>query len=57
MAAIALANIVVLFLIDVTAAQPNPYIGILAYMVLPGFLAAGLALAIFGVLRERHRRL
>ena len=55
--AVALANIIVLFLIDVTSAQPNPYVGILAYMVLPGFSGAGLALAVFGVWRERHRRL
>jgi nitrate/TMAO reductase-like tetraheme cytochrome c subunit len=57
LAAIALANIIILFIIDVTSSQPNPYVGILAYMVLPGFFVAGLALAIFGILRERHRRL
>ena len=57
LAAVALANIVILFLIDVTSAQPSPYTGILAYMVFPGFLIAGLALAAFGVWRERHRRL
>ena len=42
LAAIALANILVLFLIDVTAAEPNPYTGLLAYMVLPAFLVLGL---------------
>jgi len=57
LAAIALANIIILFAIDVTSAQPNPYIGILAYMILPGFLVAGLALVGFGVFRERRRRL
>jgi nitrate/TMAO reductase-like tetraheme cytochrome c subunit len=57
LAVIALANIIVLFVIDVTAAQPSPYTGILAYMVLPAFLVAGLALTAFGVFRERHRRL
>ena len=40
LAAISLANIVVLVLIDVTAAEPNPYTGLLAYMVLPAFLVA-----------------
>jgi nitrate/TMAO reductase-like tetraheme cytochrome c subunit len=57
LALIALANILVLFIIDVTAAHPSPYTGILAYMVLPVFLVAGLAIAGFGVWRERHRRL
>lgn len=57
LAVVALANIVVLFLIDVTSAEPSPYLGILAYMLFPGFLIVGLALAAFGVWRERHRRL
>jgi hypothetical protein len=57
LALIALANILVLFIIDVTAAQPSPYTGILAYMVFPGFLVAGLAIAGFGIWRERNRRL
>jgi nitrate/TMAO reductase-like tetraheme cytochrome c subunit len=57
LAAISLANIVVLVLIDVTAAEPNPYTGLLAYMVLPAFLVAGLILTTFGIWRERHRRL
>ena len=55
--AVALANIIVLFLIDVTSAQPSPYTGLLAYMVLPAFLLLGLALITFGLWRERHRRL
>ncbi len=41
LAAVAFANIVFLVLIDVLASQPSPYIGILAYMVAPGFLVAG----------------
>lgn len=57
LAVIAFANIVILFLIDVTAAQPSPYTGILAYMVFPGFLVAGLALTGLGLWRERRRRL
>jgi hypothetical protein len=57
LAVIALANIIVLFIIDISAAQPSPYTGILAYMVLPAFLALGLLLTIFGLFRERARRL
>jgi NapC/NirT cytochrome c family, N-terminal region/Cytochrome c3 len=57
LAAIALANIIVLFIIDVTSPQPSPYTGLLAYMVLPGFLVIGLALTAIGLWSERHRRL
>ncbi|MDR3764324.1 MAG: cytochrome c3 family protein [Acidobacteriota bacterium] len=57
LAAVSLANIILLFLIDITAAQPSPYTGILAYMVLPAFLALGLLLTFFGIWRERKRRL
>src|ERR1039458_7147786 len=44
LAAVALANIVLLVLIDVLASHSSPYIGILAYMVAPGFLVLGLIL-------------
>jgi nitrate/TMAO reductase-like tetraheme cytochrome c subunit len=56
LAVVALANIVFLFLIDVFAAHPSPYIGILAYMVMPGFLIFGLFLVPFGMWVERTRR-
>lgn len=57
LAVIALANIIILFAIDVTSSQPSPYTGILAYMVFPGILAAGLGIIAFGIWRERSRRL
>jgi nitrate/TMAO reductase-like tetraheme cytochrome c subunit len=57
LAVVALGNIVFLFFIDVTSPHPSPYVGILAYMVAPGFLCAGLGLAIFGAFYTRHRRL
>src|SRR5208283_2269406 len=57
LAAVALVNIVFLFLIDVLASHPSPYIGILAYMVAPGFLIFGLLLVVLGVIVERRRRL
>ncbi len=37
LAGVALANIVLLVLIDLLASHPSPYVGILAYMVAPGF--------------------
>ena len=56
LAFIALANIVFLVYMDVTAARENPYIGVLAYMVLPGLLGGAIVLFIAGLLLERRRR-
>ncbi len=54
-AVVALGNILYLFFIDMTARRPSPYVGILAYMVAPGFLVLGLALIVFGMLYHRRR--
>ena len=45
-----------LFLAAVFAARPNPYIGIILYLVLPGVAVMGLALAGAGALWEARRR-
>jgi nitrate/TMAO reductase-like tetraheme cytochrome c subunit len=55
-AAVALGNIIFLFFIDVTSPHPSPYVGILAYMIAPGFLVAGLVLTGFGIWMDRRRR-
>jgi len=57
LAAVAFANIVLLVLIDIIASHPSPYVGILAYMIAPGFLVFGLILIPIGMLVERRRRL
>jgi nitrate/TMAO reductase-like tetraheme cytochrome c subunit len=57
LAGVAVANIVLLVLIDVLASHSSPYIGILAYMVAPGFLVFGLILVPIGMVIERRRRL
>ena len=57
LAIVALANILFLFLIDIMSSHPSPYIGVLAYMVFPGFLILGLALVPLGAWLERKRRL
>ena len=54
---VSLANIFIFFLIDQIAAKPSPYVGILAYMVSPGFLILGLLLMLAGVLLERRKHL
>ena len=55
-ALISLANILFLLLLDVFGVRTNPYVGILAYMVLPAVLIFGLALIPLGMLWERRRR-
>ena len=54
---VSIANIFIFFLIDQIAVKPSPYIGILAYMVSPGFLILGLLLMLVGVLMERRKHL
>jgi NapC/NirT cytochrome c family protein len=57
LAAVALLNIIFLFFVDLTNPHPSPYIGILAYMVAPGFLILGLAVTLFGAFYYRKRQL
>ena len=56
LAIVAIANIFLFVLIDLIAAKPSPYIGILAYMVAPGFLILGFLLVVAGVLIERRKK-
>ena len=52
---VSLGNIVVFTIVDLLAANPNPYIGILAYMVAPGFLVLSLVLIVVGFWLDRRR--
>jgi nitrate/TMAO reductase-like tetraheme cytochrome c subunit len=45
-----------LFMLDMVAHFSNPYIGILTYIIAPGFLISGLLMTLVGLLRERHKR-
>src|SRR3954470_14812829 len=56
LAIVSLANIFLFALIDLIASKPSPYIGILAYMVSPGFLVFGLLLVFLGILFERRKQ-
>jgi nitrate/TMAO reductase-like tetraheme cytochrome c subunit len=56
LAVVALANIIFLFLVDLVSTQSSPYIGILAYMIMPGILIFGLVLMVVGMILERRRR-
>src|SRR5512146_458443 len=57
LALVSLANILFLFLIDVLSPRHSPYVGILAYMILPGFFILGLALVPAGMYLARRQRL
>ena len=50
------ANIAFLVFIDFMSQHPSPYIGILAYMLMPGVMVFGLVLIPVGMLLERNRR-
>src|SRR5947209_15075610 len=57
LAVVSLVNILFLFMIDLMSDHPNPYVGILAYMVVPAFFIFGLLLVPVGVWYDRrHRR-
>jgi nitrate/TMAO reductase-like tetraheme cytochrome c subunit len=56
LAVVAFGNFLFLFFIDLTSEHPSPYVGILAYMVAPAFLVAGLALVPLGTWYDRRKR-
>jgi nitrate/TMAO reductase-like tetraheme cytochrome c subunit len=56
LALVSAGNIFLFFLIDFIADRPSPYVGILAYMVAPGFLICGLLLMAVGAWRERSSK-
>ena len=58
-AAIAIASIAsvsLLFVVEITSAQENPYLGILTYIIFPSILMVGLFIIVVGMLIERRRR-
>src|ERR1041384_1413601 len=52
----ALVSILLLFLIELTQTASNPYLGIITYIILPGFLVFGLLVIVTGMLIEQRRR-
>ncbi len=56
LAMIAFGNFLFLFFLDLTSQHPNPYVGILAYMIAPAFLIAGLVLIPIGIWYDRRKR-
>src|SRR6185295_17472401 len=52
----AVVSILLLFLIELTQTGNNPYLGIMTYVILPGFLVLGILVILVGMWRERRRR-
>ena len=48
--------ILLFLLLGFSLKPPSPYLGILTYMVFPAFLAMGVLIFLFGILRESRRR-
>ena len=55
-AAISLALIFFMVALEFFADSHSPYVGIIAFLILPAFLVVGLAIAAIGVLRQQRRR-
>ena len=55
LAVVAVGNIVVFTITDIISERPNPYVGILAYMVAPGFLIFSFALMALGYWQDRKK--
>src|ERR1043166_6977003 len=51
-----LVSVVLLFLIEITSAAENPYLGILTYIIFPSILIFGVLVVIVGMVLERRRR-
>lgn len=50
------ASIVLLFLLETSAAANNPYLGIFTYILFPAIMIFGLLVVFLGTVRERRRR-
>ena len=55
-AAASLVSVVLLFLVEITSKQENPYLGILTYIIFPSILMFGLVVVFVGRFLERRRR-
>ena len=55
-AAISFGLIVFLFLLELLGTKQKPYMGIIAFVILPSFLIGGLILVVLGIYREHNRK-
>jgi hypothetical protein len=55
LAGVSFGLILFLILLESLSRNPKPYMGIIAFVILPAFLLIGLAIAAFGIIREGRR--
>ena len=55
LAVLSLLFMIGLLIVELISEHRSPYIGLFAFLVLPGFLVLGLMVALIGVLRARRR--
>ncbi len=55
-ASVSLGLIIFLFVLEIFAGHSKPYMGIIAFVILPAVLVFGSTLVVFGMIRERRRR-
>jgi len=51
-----LVSVILLFLIEITSSEEDPYLGILTYIIFPAILIFGLFVVVVGMILERRRR-
>jgi nitrate/TMAO reductase-like tetraheme cytochrome c subunit len=56
-AAVSFGLILFLIVLEAMTDNPKPYMGIIAFVLLPGIMIIGLAVLVLGALRERRRRM
>jgi len=55
LAAVSFSLVLFLMVLEAFEKNPKPYMGIVAFVILPTFLLFGIGLMIFGILNERKR--
>ncbi|MCJ7555220.1 MAG: NapC/NirT family cytochrome c [Ignavibacteriaceae bacterium] len=55
LSALSFGLIIFLTILDFLSPESKPYMGILTFIILPGFLLVGVAFILFGIIRERGR--
>lgn len=51
-----LVSVVLLFLMELSTARDNPYVGLLTYIIFPSIMLFGIAVVLTGMILERQRR-
>ncbi|MGA2296643.1 MAG: cytochrome C, partial [FCB group bacterium] len=53
---IAFFSIVFMFIMDMFAVNPNPYLGLITYLLSPGIMVFGVLMILFGI-RRRYKKI